>query len=330
MGRRTVRRIGVITGGLALAIAAAALTLHQRYAGPGPLESETWIVVPKGAGLLEIGRKLAEGGVVADPWVFALGARITGVARVLKAGEYAFQPGISMAGAAALIASGRTVQRRLTIAEGLTTAEILALLAETEGVVGARPEPPGEGTLLPQTYFYSHGDTPAEIIQRMTRAMRETIAELWPNRAPNLPIVTPAEAVVLASIVEKETALADERPRIAAVFLNRLRRGMKLQADPTVVYAVTQGRAPLERPLSRADLELRSPYNTYLAPALPPGPIANPGRDAIAAVLRPAVTDELYFVADGNGGHAFARTLDEHNRNVARLRARERAARGEN
>lgn len=327
MRRRTVRLIGAAFGALALTIAAAVVFAYQRYTREGPLASETWIVIPKGSSLIDIARKLSEGDVIADPWIFALGARHTGAARGLKAGEYAFHHGMSMSEVAAVISSGRTVQRRFTVAESLTSAEILALLAETEGIQGPSPALPGEGTLLPETYFYSHGDTPAELIVRMMRAMRETIAELWPGRAPDLPISTPAEAIVLASIVEKETGLGHERARVAAVFLNRLRRGMKLQADPTVVYAVTEGKRALERPLSRADLELRSPYNTYVVPALPPGPIANPGRSSIAAVLRPASTNELYFVADGRGGHVFARSLEEHNRNVARLRARARESR---
>jgi UPF0755 protein len=256
--------------------------------------------------------------------VFRVGAVVSGEASQLKAGEYAFTPGVSPQGAAAIIASGKTVVRRLTIAEGTTTAQAVALLGEAEGLEGEIASIPGEGELLPETYFYSWGDSRERLLQRQRRAMTEAIAELWPKRAPDLPLKTPQEALVMASIVEKETAVPEERPRIAAVFLNRLKRGMRLQADPTVIYGLTEGKSVLDRPLSRADLETHHAWNTYVVGGLPPTPIANPGRAALEAVLRPAETEDLYFVSDGTGRHVFARTLAEHNRNVQRLRQRER------
>jgi UPF0755 protein len=174
--------------------------------------------------------------------------------------------------------------------------------------------------VLPETYAYQWGDSRTALLRRAEAAMATLLAELWAHRAPNLPLDSPGEAVTLASIVERETGLAEERPRVAAVFINRLRRGMRLQSDPTVAYAATGGAVALDRALSRADLDRDHPYNTYRNPGLPPGPIAAPGREALRAVLNPPATEELYFVADGSGGHAFARTLEEHNRNVARWR----------
>jgi UPF0755 protein len=219
------------------------------------------------------------------------------------------------------LSAGRTVVRKLTVPEGLTTAEIVGLVATADGLDGEVPEKlPSEGELLPDTYHFSFGDGRAQMLQRMANEMRRTMAELWPARAEGLPFQTPYEALVLASIVEKETAIGSERARVAAVFVNRLRRGMKLDADPTVIYAVTHGQRPLGRELTRADLQIDDPYNTYRNVGLPPGPIANPGRAAMEAALNPANTDDIYFVADGSGGHVFARTYDEHLRNVAKWR----------
>jgi UPF0755 protein len=215
------------------------------------------------------------------------------------------------------------VQRRLTIPEGLTARQIATLIERAEGLTGELP-PFDEGALLPETYAYQWGDTRAAIVRRADAAMDAALAEIWAARAPNLPLRTPREALVLASIVERETGKADERARVAGVFINRLRRNMPLQSDPTAAYAAADG-GVLDRPLTRADLDRDHPFNTYRIRGLPPGPIASPGRDTLRAVVQPEATEFIFFVADGNGGHAFARTLEEHNRNVARWREIERA-----
>lgn len=290
------------------------------YARPGLLGIATTMVVPRGAGLEVIASELTRAGVLADPLVFRLGARLTGADKRLRAGEYAFAARISPRQTVALLESGKTVVRRLTVVEGLTTAEIIAQLRITDGLEGDLGPLPTEGTLLPETYHFSFGDTRRAIVGRMAEAMRAALDNAWAASNRGLPLKTPESALILASIIEKETAVPQERARIAGVFINRLRGGMKLQSDPTVVYGLTGGKGPLGRPLTRADLRTPSPYNTYLIAGLPPTPISNPGLASIAAALAPARTDELYFVADGTGGHVFARTLSEHNRNVARWR----------
>jgi peptidoglycan lytic transglycosylase G len=295
---------------------------YQHFLGPGPSRASITVVVPRGSHLGSIGERLERAGVIDNGQIFAIGARLLGNGRPLLAGEYEFPAGVSQRDVMQQMIDGRTVKRRLTVPEGLTAAEIVELVRGADGLDGAVADSrkPSEGSLLPETYFYSWGDTRAGMIERMQAAMDKTLAELWANRAANLPLDNPLDAVTLASIVEKETAVPEERPRVAAVFYNRLARGMKLQSDPTVIYALTDGKAPLGRPLAHADLEAASPYNTYVAAGLPPGPIANPGRASLLAVLHPMATQELYFVADGNGGHVFATTLDEHNRNVAKWR----------
>jgi UPF0755 protein len=272
----------------------------------------------------QIAELLADRGVLDRPLYFRFGALLDGQGAQLKAGEFAFAAHISAQAAAAVIASGKTVVRRITLAEGITVVQAVALLRGAEGMEGDVASVPAEGELLPDTYFYSWGDSRERMLARQRRAMSELLKEQWEKRAPNLPFKTPQEALVLASIVEKETGVADERPRIAAVFINRLKRGMRLQADPTTIYGLTLGKAPLDRPLTRADLEAHNAWNTYAIDGLPATPIAIPGRAAILAVLNPPSSDELYFVSDGNGRHVFASTLAEHNRNVAKLRQVER------
>lgn len=330
---RIIRRLFLFAIALTLVGAIAAGSAwwwaDRTFESPGPLAAETTVIVPKGAGLARIAGHLAEAGVIAEDelhrLVFTLGVKASGKAASLHAGEYRFPAGASMAEVLDILAAGKVVVRSLTIAEGLTSPEVLALVAAAEALEGELPEPPPTGTLLPETYHYSYGDSRGAVVERMRRSMDKTLAELWAARAEGLPLKTPAEAVVLASIVEKETGVAAERPRVAAVFVNRLRKGMRLQSDPTVIYGLAPETGDLGRPLTRRDLESDTPYNTYVIDRLPPSPIANPGRAAIEAVLNPPETDEFYFVADGTGGHAFARTLAEHNRNVAKWRRLQRA-----
>jgi UPF0755 protein len=286
---------------------------------PGPLAAETVLVLPRG-GLEKVAARLEEAGIVAPGWAFVLAARLQRRERTLKAGEYRFTAGITPRAVLDLLESGRVVLHRITIPEGLTTTEIHALLEAAEVLEGPLPEPGPEGTLLPETWLVPRGEPRARLLERMREAMRASLAELWERRAPDLPYTRPEEAVILASLVERETPKKEEQPLVAAVFVNRLKRGMRLQSDPTVIFALTGGRNNLDRPLTRKDLELDHPFNTYRIDGLPPAPIANPGRAALEAALAPAAVDYLYFVADGTGGHAFARTLAEHNRNVARWR----------
>ncbi len=317
-------RLGLVFLILMMALGGIAAYGVDRFHQPGLQGASVTLVMPRGEGVGAMTRRLEAAGTLENGFLFRLGVRLSGNDRALKAGEYVFPPFASPAEVMTILIEGATVQRRLTVAEGLTTAQVLALLKAAEGLEGEVAEAPAEGALLPETYAFSWGDTKAALIARMRGAMAATLAELWSRRAAGLPLATPEDALVLASLVEKETALAEERPRVAAVFLNRLKRGMRLQSDPTVVYALARRKGNLEQPLdrllTRADLEIKDTYNTYHARGLPPGPIANPGRAAIEAVLQPLVTDELYFVADGSGGHAFARSLKEHRRNVRRLR----------
>jgi UPF0755 protein len=315
---------------LAGAIAIAAWSQLNAYlVGAGPATEETVVVLPRGAGLAEITAALLEARVIDHPWLFRIAVRVLGRDRQLKAGEYAFPARATPQGVIAMLASGETVARRLTVPEGLTVAEVFKLLESVEALEGELPPPPAEGSLLPETYFYAFGDSRIGLVARMQDAMRRTLEALWSGRAEDLPFRTRQEALILASIVDKETGVADERDKVAAVFINRLRRGMRLQADPTVIYGLTAGNGQLGRELNRRDWEHDSAYNTYQIDGLPPSPIGNPGRASIEAVLNPAAVDYLYFVADGSGGHAFARTLEEHNRNVAKWRKVKRGERSQ-
>lgn len=302
--------LGVVVAG------AMFVYVKDRVEAPGPLSERTVVRVPPGSGVQAIALRLDESGVIEAPLLFVLLARVTGTAPELKAGEFAFPPGTSLRGALDILVAGETVARKLTLPEGITSREAAARLRAAEGLTGTLVSVPAEGSLLPETYHYRWGDSRAALVARMQAAMEEALDALWPDRAPDLPFDTREEAITLASIVEKETAVPEERALVAGVFVNRLRRGMRLQSDPTVRYALSRDGDPLDRPLTRADLEVADPYNTYRHAGLPPGPIANPGRASLAAVLTPAQTDYLYFVADGSGGHAFAETLDGHNANV--------------
>ena len=310
--------IVVLALGAGFAVGAARWAFQQ-IESPGPLAAAQLHIVPKGAGMSQIAREMEAADIIADSRLFRLYARYRKLDSSLHAGEYEFQPAVSMADVLAKLAAGKTVLRFVTIPEGLTSREAAALVAVAEGMKGIA-DVPAEGSILPETYTFTLDENRTAMVGRMRDAMKDTLAELWANRAENLPVSTPEEAVILASIVEKETGLPEERQRVAAVFVNRLNRGMPLQSDPTVVYAITKGERELGRALRFKDLEVKDPYNTYYKAGLPPGPICNPGRDAIAAVLNPIESKELYFVADGTGGHAFAETLVQHNRNVAKWR----------
>lgn len=319
----------VVAWGLLWLVVSSAAAWHWSATwmdAPGRRQTEIIVELPRGASLAGIATRLQTAGVIARPWLFRLGAVLSGDAGHLQAGEYAFDPRASMRVVLEQIAAGRVLQHVLTIPEGLSIIEVYQRLAAAPALAGDLPPPPPEGSILPETYLFSRGESRTALIGRMQKAQSNLLAELWRSRSDMLPLQNPAQVVILASIVEKETGIEAERPLIAGVFYNRLSLGMALQSDPTVVYARDKG-LPNPQPISRNDLAIDSPYNTYKVPGLPPAPIANPGRAALQAVLHPARTDALYFAADGEGGHAFAKSLAEHNKNVARLRVRERARR---
>jgi UPF0755 protein len=319
--RAVLRLFGFLILLVAGLAGAAAYWAYWEFDAPGPTTTETTVVIERGIGVRDIAATLHDAGVIGEPLIFLAGVEVFGKGRPLKAGEYLFPARLSMHQVMQQMIDGTTVVHRLTVPEGLTAAEIVALVASATDLAGDLPKDlPADGSLLPETYFYSRGDTRQDLLARMKKGMDDRLAELWQARDPAAPLKTPAEAVTLASIVEKETGVAAERPHVAAVLYNRLAQGMPLQSDPTVIYALTAGKGPLNRALSHADLQTASPYNTYVNTGLPPGPIANPGRASLEAVLHPATSKDLYFVADGTGGHVFAETLDEHNKNVARWR----------
>ena len=308
-----------------LAIAAAFGWGINRFHAPGPSTRDVTVVLAQGTGVRGISSQLVAAGIIFESQLFRIGVRLSQRSRDLKAGEYMFPAKISAKETMDLLLSGRTVVRRVTVPEGLTSAEIVGLLRKTDGLDGVLVSVPEEGSLLPETYHFSYGYRRVDLLERMRHAMRDTLAALWQDRPDGLPLATPREAMILASIIEKETSVDDERAHVAGVFVNRLRRGMRLQSDPTVRYAVSLGQDRLSRPLTRADLNIDSPFNTYRVKGLPPTPIANPGYAAIQAAIQPLATLDLYFVADGSGGHAFAQTLREHSRNVAKWRRLKRS-----
>lgn len=294
--------------------------IKTRLTAPGPLTSEIEVVIRSGSTLTEIANTLEAAGAVESSTLFRLAARLEKQGQNLKAGEYRIPAGASLREIVTLLAEGRGVQHRITLAEGLTVREIVTLLEQEPLLVGTITRVPSEGSIAPDTYFFERGESRQAVLDRMVTAQSRLLAAAWAARKPGLPLKTPQEALILASIVEKETGVASERARVAGVFINRLNKKMRLQSDPTIVYGLTLGQRPLGRELTRKDIQSQTPYNTYVIDGLPPGPIANPGKAAIEAVLNPMVTKELYFVADGTGGHAFAETLEEHNANVARWR----------
>jgi UPF0755 protein len=303
----------------------------QRFEEPGPLQATRSIVVKEGSSLARIAEQLEAGGIIGNEMIFRIGVRAYGAAQELKAGEYAFNPGMSMFDVMEAIRSGKGIVYKITFPEGLTSWQIVQRINENDVLTGDPiAEVPPEGSLLPETYPFQRGQTRAGLLDLMRSAREKVVAEVWSERIEGLPIETPEELVILASIVEKETGKADERPRVAAVFINRLNQGMRLQSDPTILYGIFGGQGrPADRAILRSDIDTPTPYNTYTIDGLPPGPIANPGRAALEAVSNPSRTRELFFVADGTGGHVFAETLDEHNDNVKRWREIEKRLRAE-
>ncbi|WP_159009242.1 endolytic transglycosylase MltG [Bradyrhizobium sp. S69] len=297
----------------------------QKIEAPGPLQDEKVVNIPARAGMADIADTLQREGVIENNrWAF-IGAVIVLKARSeLKPGEYAFQKNASLRSVIATMVDGKVVQHSVTIPEGLTSEQIVARLSDNDIFAGSINEIPREGTLLPETYKFPRGTTRDQVIGRMQQAQKRLVAEVWEHRNPDLPVKTPEQLVTLASIIEKETGKADERSRVAAVYVNRLRQKMKLQSDPTIIYGLVGGKGTLGRPIKRSEITQPSPYNTYVVDGLPPGPIANPGRASLEAAANPARTRDLFFVADGTGGHSFTETYDQHQKNVAKLRAMEK------
>lgn len=310
----------------ALFVAGVAVTAGwaiNHYLSAGPLGEEKLVMIERGKGVGSIAHTLESETVITQPLLFKVFARF---GESLKAGEYSFPASVSMAEVISMMREGKVFDRKITIPEGYTSYQIVKLLNARDDMDGDVKSIPAEGSLLPNTYHFVGGESRQAVLNRMQSEMNKAMEELWPTRAKDLPIKTKKEALILASIVEKETGVAGERAKVAGVFVNRLKKSIPLQTDPTVIYALTKGKiqdkgkGPLGRRLLRKDLEVDSPYNTYKNAGLPPGPIANPGYEAIKATLNPAQHDYIYFVADGTGGHAFAKTLNEHNQNVAQWR----------
>ncbi len=315
--------VGLMT---ALAIGLGGYLAFEEAKRPGPHASDVVVMLAPGSSVTQIADDLKEAGVVRHPQLFIAAARVKRASGDLKAGEYRVPAGVSTWALVDLLVEGKSILHYLTAPEGLTTAQILRIIEADETLVGDVSLRPDEGELMPETYGFTRGETRDRLISTMMEAQDDFIDGAWDDRALELPYATREEALILASIVEEETGVASERARIAAVFVNRLKRGMRLESDPTIIYGLTGGE-PLGRGLRVSELKRETPYNTYIIRGLPPTPIANPGKDAILAVLNPADTNDLFFVADGTGGHAFAESLAEHNRNVAKWRRVERERR---
>jgi len=292
----------------------------ERFKAPGPLPEDRIVNIPHGSGIRDIADVLEHEGVIDQPWVFIGGVLVLKAREGLKAGEYQFRAHASLRDVIATIVDGNVVTHQISLPEGLTSEQIVARLLEDDVLTGNIKEIPREGSLLPDTYNFTRGVTREQMIQRMQVAQQRLVKEIWDRHSPDLPIKTPDQLVILASLVEKETGKPEERTRVAAVFVNRLKQKMKLQSDPTIIYGLVGGKSTLGRPIMKSEIDQPTPYNTYQIDGLPPGPIANPGRASLEAAANPARTRELYFVADGTGGHVFAETYEQHQKNVARLR----------
>ena len=332
---KRVRHPFVIAGNLMLTIAflltvAAGVGFvvgKQRFDLPGPLASEKIVNIPRG-GIRDTADLLQREGVIDQPYLFMAGAMLLKARDELKYGEYRFNRNASLRDVVDTIIDGKVVQHAFTIPEGLTSDQIVQRLVDNEVLTGSIKEIPREGTLLPETYNFTRGMTREQMIQRMQQAHRRVLQETWDRRMADLPIRSPEQLVTLASIIEKETGKPEERTRVSAVFINRLKQRMKLQSDPTIIYGLVGGKGSLGRPIQKNEIEQPTPYNTYVIDGLPPGPIANPGKLSLEAAANPARTKEIFFVADGTGGHAFSDTYDQHQKNVVRLRTLEQNASG--
>jgi UPF0755 protein len=297
----------------------------QKMDAVGPSTADQVVNIPPKAGMGDIADILQRENVIEpNRWLFFGGVLAMKARSELKSGEYLFPKGASLRSVIETIVSGKVVQHAFTIPEGLTSEQIVARLMDNDVLSGEIKEIPREGTLLPETYKFPRGTTRDEAIRRMQQSQRRALAEIWERRNPDVPVKTPEQLVTLASIVEKETGRADERSRVAAVFVNRIKQKMKLQSDPTIIYGLVGGKGTLGRPIKRSEIQQPTPYNTYVIEGLPPGPIANPGRASLEATANPARTRDLFFVADGTGGHSFTETYDQHQKNVAKLRSLEK------
>jgi UPF0755 protein len=311
---------------LAAVVVGGAIYLGKsRFEAPGPLQEDKIVNIPRGLGVRDIADLLAREGVIEQPWVFTGGVYVLKEKESLKYGEYQFAKRASLRDVLDTIIDGKVVQHTLTVPEGLTSEQIVARLLQNTALAGTIKEIPREGTLLPETYKFTRGTTRESIIQRMQQSSQRALHDVWQHRASGLPLKSPEELLILASIVEKDTGKPDERTRVAAVFVNRLKQKMRLQSDPTIIYGLTGGKGSLGRPIMKSEIEQATPYNTYVIDGLPPGPIANPGLASLEATANPARTKEIYFVADGAGGHVFADNYEQHLKNVAKLRAIENA-----
>jgi len=310
---------------VSLTVGSALYFGKQRFETPGPLPEDKVVDIPRGLGIRDIAALLQHEGVIDQPYVFIGGVLVMKARGGLKSGEYKFAKQASLADVVDTIIEGKVVQHALTLAEGLTSEQIVTRLLEDTSLTGQIKEIPPEGALLPETYNFTRGATREQMIKRMEEAEQREVKEIWAHRSPDLPFKTPQELVTLASIVEKETGKPDERSRVAAVFVNRLKSKMKLQSDPTIVYGLVGGKGSLGRPIKKSEIEQQTPFNTYVIEGLPPGPIANPGKASLEATANPARTKDLFFVADGTGGHVFSETYDQHQKNVAKLRSLEHA-----
>ena len=307
----------LLLAGAAALVVAALVVIYVFWWAPGPKPGPHDIVVKEGTTLRSVSRQLAqEGAIPGSARSYYVMARLLGSSDPIQAGEFQIPKGMSGAAVLDLLQHGKPLLRLITVTEGMPSIIVREKLAANPYLKGPTPDVP-EGSVLPDSYSFERGDGRADLLKRMQYAMDKTLAQLWPKRSGDCPVATPAEAVILASIVEKETGKPAERPLIAGVYCNRLKIGMKLDADPTVIYPVTKGK-PLGRRIKKSELAADNGYNTYKRSGLPDGPIANPGKASIEAVLHPAPTKALYFVADGTGGHAFAETLAEQNANVAK------------